>query len=400
MFNLTNKIKQWLKAFVQSTSYHLPALGGALLVVGLTACGSQQPVCQGTPQTVVLAVSTSGSDLVTARALAPQVAAQAVKRAATSCGRLLVGLADNHPEADLVLHGVVFTPEFREAYNRNPQINRLVDSGNAFVETNLLKPLAVAQPTPGGAYLGTLQKIGEELHVHGLGPATIIVVGNGVEEEPAPHGDGTISFVDPPGDPKQGQLGARVREFEPLLAGSLAGSCVMLVGAGANTALSDNAIVSDQALLDEVLAGARVGFVATRSPDLPPACVRPASVRLQPKAHMVVASLNSDVLFELNSSVLLPGAQTALEQLAGSLSKATGLISVSGFADATGDDAINVPLSLARSAAVARWIEDRLGVPASRVRVKGFGSSDPVASNATPEGRALNRRVEIRFRAS
>lgn len=70
------------------------------------------------------------------------------------------------------------------------------------------------------------------------------------------------------------------------------------------------------------------------------------------------------------------------------------LLEIQGHTDNTGTDAINVPLSAARADAVKNYLILR-GVDASRLQAKGFASTKPVASNATPEGRYQNRRVDI-----
>lgn len=72
----------------------------------------------------------------------------------------------------------------------------------------------------------------------------------------------------------------------------------------------------------------------------------------------------------------------------------TARIEVNGYTDNTGNDRVNVPLSSARAKSVADFLVAQ-GVPAGSVTSKGFGSADPVASNATPDGRAQNRRVAI-----
>ncbi len=69
-------------------------------------------------------------------------------------------------------------------------------------------------------------------------------------------------------------------------------------------------------------------------------------------------------------------------------------IVLEGHADNTGNDAVNQRLSEERSAAVAKALTER-GVPSARIQTAGFSSRRPVASNATPDGRRLNRRVEL-----
>ena len=65
-----------------------------------------------------------------------------------------------------------------------------------------------------------------------------------------------------------------------------------------------------------------------------------------------------------------------------------------GHTDSTGSDAINNPLSLQRAESTRNYLTSR-GVNGARIQVQGMGSHQPVASNATNEGRARNRRVEI-----
>lgn len=70
------------------------------------------------------------------------------------------------------------------------------------------------------------------------------------------------------------------------------------------------------------------------------------------------------------------------------------LVEVVGHTDSTGTEAINRPLSQRRAESVAAYLRSR-GVIAARLSTLGASSDYPVASNATAEGRALNRRVEI-----
>jgi outer membrane protein OmpA-like peptidoglycan-associated protein len=135
--------------------------------------------------------------------------------------------------------------------------------------------------------------------------------------------------------------------------------------------------------------------VPTPSSDLPSRCTgAPALTLGYPRPHTVTALLNSDVVFQLSSAALQPAAAAALHGLLGPVTNAQ-TVSVDGYTDSTGGDRINIPLSRARAATVASWIEQHAGIPANRVHARGLGSSNPVANNATAAGRALNRRVLI-----
>jgi len=102
-----------------------------------------------------------------------------------------------------------------------------------------------------------------------------------------------------------------------------------------------------------------------------------------------------DVLFALDSADLSTSARRDLEEIADLLSEVEGrFISVEGHTDSTGTMSYNQQLSVRRANAVAQELT-RNGVPRDRITTRGFGQSDPIASNATQEGRARNRRVEI-----
>ncbi|WP_152911231.1 OmpA family protein, partial [Burkholderia cenocepacia] len=67
-----------------------------------------------------------------------------------------------------------------------------------------------------------------------------------------------------------------------------------------------------------------------------------------------------------------------------------------GFTDSVGSDDYNLALSKRRAESVAAYLKAH-GLKTDSMTVSGRGKADPVASNATPEGRASNRRVEIRL---
>ena len=102
-----------------------------------------------------------------------------------------------------------------------------------------------------------------------------------------------------------------------------------------------------------------------------------------------------EVYFDTGSATIKAESTRQLEQLA-SVMKAypTVVISVDGHTDNTGDAATNQTLSADRAAAVEKSLE-RMGIEDARITSAGHGSTQPIASNDTEDGRARNRRVEV-----
>ncbi len=106
-------------------------------------------------------------------------------------------------------------------------------------------------------------------------------------------------------------------------------------------------------------------------------------------------TLQEDVLFRTDSAVLRPGAIEKLRPLARYLRGNPGVrVAIDGFTDSRGTDAHNQDLSERRAASVRQALDD-MDVVRARFSVVGHGESQPVATNATPAGMRLNRRVEV-----
>lgn len=111
----------------------------------------------------------------------------------------------------------------------------------------------------------------------------------------------------------------------------------------------------------------------------------------------ILVNLPDGVTFAVNSTTISPAFQATLDQIAQSLKDyPDSLVDVYGHTDSTGSDAYNQDLSERRARSVAGYLAMR-GVSSARIRSQGFGEQYPVASNDTEEGRALNRRVEIKI---
>ncbi len=101
--------------------------------------------------------------------------------------------------------------------------------------------------------------------------------------------------------------------------------------------------------------------------------------------------------FETNSGELRAGTESILNSAAQTLINNPGLVvEVAGYTDSRGDANYNRELSERRANTVRHYLVEH-GVSAKRLTAAGYGESDPVADNATPDGRAKNRRVMLRI---
>jgi outer membrane protein OmpA-like peptidoglycan-associated protein len=111
-------------------------------------------------------------------------------------------------------------------------------------------------------------------------------------------------------------------------------------------------------------------------------------------ARGLVANM-SDVLFRSGSFELLPGARERLAKVSGIVLAYPSLrVAIEGHTDSVGSDDYNQQLSERRAQAVRDYFVQQ-GINSSAVEAKGYGKTEPIASNDTPEGRQQNRRVEL-----
>nr|WP_314427558.1 OmpA family protein [uncultured Erwinia sp.] len=129
---------------------------------------------------------------------------------------------------------------------------------------------------------------------------------------------------------------------------------------------------------------------------VPPPAMPIPMPEARPEATPKIVRLDSLSLFDSGKAALKSGSTGMLvNSLVGIKAKPGWLIVVSGHTDNTGNPGLNQVLSLKRAEAVRNWMRDTGDVPESCFAVQGYGQNRPIATNDTPEGRALNRRVEI-----
>ena len=157
--------------------------------------------------------------------------------------------------------------------------------------------------------------------------------------------------------------------------------------------------------IDELMAisnAARGGAKAAQeTADAAVAGVNATNQRISALDDYVVQS-TSTVNFKVGSAVLSPEAKTALDEIANASSSLKGYtIEITGFASSEGGTKMNKALSQRRSQAVIDYLVENHNIPLRRIGTSyGYGELQAVADNSTPEGRAQNRRVEVKLLVS
>ena len=120
----------------------------------------------------------------------------------------------------------------------------------------------------------------------------------------------------------------------------------------------------------------------------------------RPTEGEIAVNLTNDILFDFNSSSLRPESQQTLAALASNFRNYPDeQVTIEGHTDSIGTPEYNQTLSQQRASAVSGYLSAE-GVPSERITSIGYGETRPKASNDTPEGRQVNRRVEIHIRAT
>ncbi|WP_445191169.1 OmpA family protein [Sphingomonas sp. Tas61C01] len=145
------------------------------------------------------------------------------------------------------------------------------------------------------------------------------------------------------------------------------------------------------------LAGAGIGaYMDKQERDLR-ARTAGTDVQVTREGDNLVLNIPSGITFAYDSADVQPQFQRTLDQVASTLSQYNQTyIDVYGHTDSTGSDSYNQTLSERRATAVADYLSSR-GVQTARIGTRGYGETQPIASNDTDAGRAANRRVEVKI---
>lgn len=119
------------------------------------------------------------------------------------------------------------------------------------------------------------------------------------------------------------------------------------------------------------------------------------AANIQRDANVLAVTFKSDVLYDVNSAALKPGAYTEINRVATVLMQyPQTVIQIAGHTDSSGSEEYNQGLSERRALGVYNALLNQ-GVAANRMQAVGFGETQPIADNSTPQGRQLNRRVVV-----
>ncbi|NTJ61775.1 OmpA family protein [Agrobacterium rhizogenes] len=206
-----------------------------------------------------------------------------------------------------------------------------------------------------------------------------------------------------PGDVVDDQLTAAPGAPNGFANAALAGlNALSRLGKGTFSLSGTNAMLSGEALYDGAVNSVQSGFAAALPDGFKAA---PATITVSAPAPAVDAvncqsMLNgivtkSKINFETGKAQISPVSSGLLDTIVATINRCPGSnIEVAGHTDSSGDEKANIALSEQRAKAVVTYLTDA-GVQASRLTAIGFGSSHPLASNDTEEGKALNRRIEF-----
>ena len=143
------------------------------------------------------------------------------------------------------------------------------------------------------------------------------------------------------------------------------------------------------------LAGGAVGYYMDQQENKLRQQLQNTGVSVTRNGNNIILNMPGNVTFATDSSNISADFYQVLNSVALVINEfEKTYVDVTGHTDSTGSDTYNMQLSVARASSVARYLESRSVLP-QRISTQGKGETQPIATNDTAQGRALNRRVEI-----
>jgi outer membrane protein OmpA-like peptidoglycan-associated protein len=143
------------------------------------------------------------------------------------------------------------------------------------------------------------------------------------------------------------------------------------------------------------IAGGGVGYYMDKQEDKLRAKLQSTGVSVTRNGDNIILNMPGNITFATNSSNISADFYRVLDSVALVINEfEKTYVDIYGHTDSTGAAAYNQTLSEARASSVANYLISQKVIP-ERIVTRGMGESQPIATNDTPEGRSLNRRVEI-----
>lgn len=171
--------------------------------------------------------------------------------------------------------------------------------------------------------------------------------------------------------------------------GALAGAGIGLLAGGNDRR---NALIG--AGIGTLAGGAIGGYMDQQEAELR-GYLRGTGVSVTRSGNQIILNMPSNITFATDQDQVIPPFFETLNAVALVINKYNRtIVDINGHTDSTGSASHNQALSQRRASSVASYLVGR-NVDGRRLAINGFGDTRPIASNATPEGRAQNRRVEV-----
>jgi outer membrane protein OmpA-like peptidoglycan-associated protein len=146
-----------------------------------------------------------------------------------------------------------------------------------------------------------------------------------------------------------------------------------------------------------LLAGAAVGQYLDQQERELRASLAGTGAEVNRDGESLLVNFPASLTFAVDSAEIRPEFYSTMDQVSGTLNRyPQSYLDVIGHTDSTGSDAYNQSLSERRAGSVSNYLRSR-GVIPERIAAYGVGETQPIASNATTDGRQQNRRVELRI---
>jgi outer membrane protein OmpA-like peptidoglycan-associated protein len=172
-----------------------------------------------------------------------------------------------------------------------------------------------------------------------------------------------------------------------------------VLGAGIGYAIGGKqgaAIGAGAGLAVGTLTGMGIGrYMDKQEQELQNAIAESEAASMKREQDILILTFKADFMFDVNSAAVKPGLRSEIERISAVLNRYPETrIRVEGHTDSTGGEVYNQTLSERRAESVKNELVAQ-NIAAERIQTVGYGLSRPVATNETPEGRQLNRRVQV-----